>query len=388
MSPRGTRGAYRKEERAKLPPQLQKELVEKAAARHGNCQELAKALEIPKSSVHYYRIGRLTVPLSLMESMLREAADPDLEKRVRGAIETLDRTWANYYSSGIMREMYRQKVRLPTREELEKDDELRRKAAAVVSYVMAEGSIWLQKEEWGEAAANITFADHETDLYEHFRGLVLDVFDYDIRPPQPPGNGAKAIRGFINSRFIAEWLMQNGVPAGAKASQAFHLPNWVMDSDDQYTWASATQPWCDGEGSVLMDYKGEARGFTVGQSRHTDLDLESVPSRLIRTADNGLGKEVLREVPLFGVNALDYISTLWRSEILADVSKLCWRLRLSHRVEFHRAHLKEDGFWSAIWGLRFGAEATLRMIELGLITQKRKRSALANRWKIDSTNNI
>ena len=53
MPPRGTRGAYRKEDRVKLPLELQRELVEKAAARVGNCQVLAGNLDLPKSSIHY-----------------------------------------------------------------------------------------------------------------------------------------------------------------------------------------------------------------------------------------------------------------------------------------------------------------------------------------------
>jgi hypothetical protein len=52
MCPRGTRGAYRKEERAELPIELQKKLVERAAARFGTLGKLAKDLELPKSSIH------------------------------------------------------------------------------------------------------------------------------------------------------------------------------------------------------------------------------------------------------------------------------------------------------------------------------------------------
>ena len=245
----GRRGAYRKEDRVGLPGELQRELVDKAAARHGNCQELAKALGIPKSSVHYYRTGRLTLPTSVLDRMLEEAGDDGLERRVREAARDLDRTWANYYSSSIMREMYRQKVRLPTLEELQRDDELRRKAAAIVSYVMAEGSIWIKKNRFDEGIVNITLADHETDLYDHFRGLCRDVFDYDIGPPQPPGNGAKAIRGFIYSRFIAEWLLTQGVPEGEKSCHAQEAPYMGRIIRDHLTWIAALQPCCDGEGA-------------------------------------------------------------------------------------------------------------------------------------------
>jgi len=372
MGPRGTRGAYRKEERAKLPPQLQKELVEKAAARHGNCQELAKALEIPKSSVHYYRIGRLTIPVSLVESMLREAADPDLERRVRGAIETRDRTWANYYSSGIMREMYRQKVRLPTRDQLEKNDDLRRKAAAIISYVMAEGSVWMQKEKWGEASANITFAEHETDLYEHFRGLVLDVFDYDIGPPQPPGNGALAIRGFIYSRFVAEWLADNCVPHGEKSAQSFGLPYWVKNSTDPGTWSSALQPWCDGEGCVMVSRGGRLLGFVVVQSKHTDLDLDLLPASIINGPNRNAPVGALRKHGVFGIPVADYLKMCCRSQILDEVQCLFNRIGVNPRKRIFSLHLKNDGFWSCIWGLHFTREETMILLQQGLVIQSRK----------------
>ena len=148
MAGRGTRGAYRKEDRVSLPPELQKELVEKAATKYGNCQELSKHLNIPKSSVHYYLVGRLTIPVSVLDEMVKVADDNDLERRIRERGITKDRTWANELAISVYREMCREKLRLPTRDELEKDDDLRRKAAAIVSYVLAEGSVWLQKEKW------------------------------------------------------------------------------------------------------------------------------------------------------------------------------------------------------------------------------------------------
>lgn len=124
-----------------LPPELQKELVEKAAAKYGNCQELAKHLNIPKSSVHYYRIGRLTMPLSVLEQMMEIVNDDGLRDRIEARGVTKDRSWATEYAQDIFREMCREKVRLPTKEELAENDDLRRKAAAIVSYVLAEGSI-------------------------------------------------------------------------------------------------------------------------------------------------------------------------------------------------------------------------------------------------------
>jgi hypothetical protein len=224
MTTRGTRGAYRREDRIALPQELQKELIEKAAAKYGNCQELAKHLNIPKSSVHYYRIGRLTIPISILNQMLQIAGDKSLEERIADRGIAKDRTWANEYAISVFREMCRDRLRLPTKDELGKDDELRRKAATIVSYVLAEGSVWLQKEKWGECAVNITFANHETDLYDHFRSLCRDVFFYEIGPPQKPGNGAAAIRGFIYSRFVAEWLIENGVLPGYKSARELHLP--------------------------------------------------------------------------------------------------------------------------------------------------------------------
>src|SRR4030042_1371935 len=141
--------------------------------------------------------------------------------------------------------MCRDRLRRPTRDELEKDDDLRRKAAAIVSYVLAEGSVWLQKEKWGECAVNITFGRHETDLYDHFRSLCKDVFRYDIGPARLPGNGAIAIRGFVYTRFIAEWFMENGVLPGEKSARNLHLPDWIMKSNDELTLISALQPGFD-----------------------------------------------------------------------------------------------------------------------------------------------
>lgn len=233
-----------------LPQELQRELVHKAAATCGNCQELAKRLDIPKSSVHYYLVGRLTMPVSVLKMMLELACDKELEERIRDRGIAKNMTWANQYAQSIHRDMIISRFRLPSREELENDNELRRKAAAIVSYIMAEGSIWLLDREFGGHAANITFADHETDLYAHFGVLCNDVFNHDIGPPQRPGNEANAIRGFIYSRFVAEWLIENGVNAGEKAVGDLRLPEWVMKSDDPGTWVSALQPWCDGEGAV------------------------------------------------------------------------------------------------------------------------------------------
>ncbi len=379
MTTRGTRGAYRKEDRIALPPELQKELVEKAAAKFGNCQELAKHLNIPKSSVHYYRIGRLTMPVSILDQMLQIAGDDDLEERVKGRGITKDRTWANEQAISVFREMCREKLRLPTRDELEKDDELRRKAAAIISYVLAEGSVWLQKEKWGECAVNITFAAHETDLYDHFRSLCKDVFLYDIGAPQKPGNGAVAIRGFIYSRFVAEWLMENGALPGDKSARELHLPTWVMDCDDKETLIAALQPWCDGEGSVASTPIGTPVGFSITQSRHTNLDLMQVSSKLIHGADHGIGIRQMAKITVFGVPIHEYLAAICRSEILGDLRTLFNRLGMNPTMKINRLRLKNDGFWSCIWSLTFGSDDTKEIRKHELVIQEKKRRALEMR---------
>jgi len=366
---RGTRGAYRKEDRVALPPELQRELIDKAASRYGNCQELAKHLEIPKSSVHYYRIGRLTIPQSLLEKMLDTANDDDLRERVTNRGIAKDRTWANEYAISVYREMCRDKVRLPTKEELESDDELRRKAAAIVSYVMAEGSVWLMKKEWGELAANITFGSHETDLYDHFRSLCNAVFSCDIGPPQMPGNGAKAIRGFIYSRFVAEWLVANGVPIGDKASAAYHLPSWVMQSRDHLTWCASLQPWFDGEGHVSR----KLGNILVGQSRHSDLDVYVLPHKLVsRGASRYMTSAELRSVDVFGIRANDYLSVMSRSEVFDDVLTLIQRLGVDARIRLASAHLKDDGFWSANWIITVPRRYASSVLTMDLMRQNMK----------------
>ena len=359
-----------------LPAELQKELVEKAAAKYGNCQELAKHLNIPKSSVHYYRIGRVTMPVSVMERMLEIAGDLDLKDRITDRGITKDRTWANEYAVSVYREMCRDKVRLPTRKELEEDDELRRKAASIISYVLAEGSVWLQKEKWGECVVNITFALHETDLYEHFRSLCKDVFLYDIGPPQRPGNEAQAIRGFIYSRFVAEWLIENGVMPGEKAARELHLPRWIMDSVDSKTWVSALQPWCDGEGSAAKSVSSRSVSFRISQSRHTPLDVNILPCAIIENKRARISSADLIRLQTLGISAYDYCESSCRSEILDDVSTLFNRLGMTPKLDLDGLDLKDNGFWSCRWTMRFGVRDSGRLVGLGLVIQDRKRMVL------------
>lgn len=377
MKTRGTRGAYRKEDRIALPPELQKELVEKAAAKYGNCQELAKHLNIPKSSVHYYRIGRLTMPLSVLENMLTVADDRNLEERVRGLGITKDRLWAIEHAKSVYIDMCKERVRLPTRDDLRLNDDLRRRAAAIVSYLLAEGSVWMQKEKWGEYAANITLAEHETDLYRHFRLLCRDVFRYDVGPAQRPGNDAKAIRGFIYSRFVAEWLIEFGVPAGDKASMESHLPDWVMDSTDRATWVAALQPICDGEGCVSISLKQGLRGFSIVQSRHTDLDLSEPPKKTgSRSNARNLPIYELQNRLVFGIPVLDYCSMTARSGLLDDSAVLFRRLGLHPRLKIASLYLKDDGYWSCNWIAAFPRADLRRILEEGLVTQDLKRYGL------------
>ncbi|OGS45182.1 MAG: hypothetical protein A3K76_06955 [Euryarchaeota archaeon RBG_13_57_23] len=374
MTNRGTRGAYRKEDRISLPPELQKELVEKAAARYGNCQELAKHLNIPKSSVHYYRIGRLTMPVSILEQMLKIAGDASLEARVKNAGIEKDRTWANEYAISIYREMCREKLRLPTREELETDDDLRRKAATIISYVLAEGSIWLQKEKWGECAVNITFAEHETDLYEHFRRLCREVFLCDIGPPQRPGNGAAAIRGFIYSRFAAEWFIEQGVHPGDKAARELHIPGWITKSGDPLTWTAALQPWCDGEGSVYRSQHGGHKKFSMVQARHTDLECVTIPRNSIcGDSKRSISHGYLINHQIYGIPVLGYCWAISRSEVLDDVADLFRRVGFHPRVQISSLYLKNDGFWSCHWTLTIPSYEIHSMVGLGIITQLRKK---------------
>ncbi|MEM0343033.1 MAG: hypothetical protein QXU73_02105 [Thermoplasmata archaeon] len=373
---RGTRGAYRREDRVQLPKELQRKLVGKAAQRAGSCQELARVLNIPKSSVHYYLVGRLTMPKSVLEDMLEVASDEDLTACVMSQGVERDRTWANQHAQSVYRDQLISRLRLPTREDLENDDDLRRKAAAIVSYVMAEGSIWMQTKKWGEHAANITFAAHETDLYEHFRSLLRDVSDYEMGPPEKPGNQTNAIRGFIYSRFVAEWLFENGVPVGEKSSAPYHLPEWVLHSRDRGTLVSALQPWCDGEGSVKTTREGSL-AFVLSQSRHTDLDFETVPLRMASYGSPPtIGIHAIRALEVFTVPLEDYCKALFKSEILWDLQSIATRIGLRPRIRLETMNLKQNGFWSCCWAMRFEGRDTLMLVRIGGILQQMKRTAV------------
>jgi hypothetical protein len=318
-----------------------------------------------------------------MESMLSLAADEELEEEVREAATRKDRTWANAYAAGIHREMCRGRLRLPTQEELEHDDDLRRKAAAITSYVMAEGSIWIKHNRFDAGIVNITFADHETDLYEHFRSPCNDVFRYDIGPPQRPGSDARAIRGFIYSRFVAEWLLGQGVAKGEKSAEAMHLPRWVMESEDDVSMACALQPFFDGEGHVCLSADSKRAGVMVVQARHTDLDLAVLPRRLrwgsiARTLPTGL----LARNQVYGIVVPTYCGALHRSEVLDDAFTLLRRLGFSPTLRLSSMYLKDDGFWSAHWTLSIGTRESARLADVGILTQSRKVARLRPARKI------
>ncbi len=369
MGPKRTRGAYRKEERAELPQGLQRKMVDCAAAKYGTTEKLAKALEIPKSSAHYYRSGRLTIPVSIMDRMLAIAADPELEEEVRNAAIIKDRTWANSYAANINREMCKKRLRLPTVEELQSNDELRRKAAAIVSYVMAEGSIWIRDDKDGEGTVNITFADHETDLYEHFRSLCKDVFDYDIGSPQLPGNGARAIRGFIYSRFVADWLMANGVVDGEKSAKEMHIPDWVMNSSDSCTIIAALQPWCDGEGTVIAN-----RSLQMAQSVHTAFTSSDLPRELGHPRHGYILRSELAEISYQGSTVLQHCETNSRCAIFEDLQMISSVLGLKPQLRIGRIVIKNDDCWSCIWSLTYGSRDSMILVQSGALRQWRKRS--------------
>jgi hypothetical protein len=316
------------------------------------------------------------MPVSVLQEMLRIANDEGLRGRIESKGITKDRSWSTEYAQDIFREMCRERVRLPTKEELENDDALRRNAAAVVSYVLAEGSVWLQKERFGEHAINITFADHETDLYEHFRTLCSKVFAYDIGPPQRPGNGARAIRGFIYSRFIAEWIVENGVRVGDKSSQSLRLPRWVRESKDDKTILSALQPWCDGEGHVQVSGSSANRQFSISQSRHTDIDVVTLDCRLASPIGRSLSTGKISRMSMFNIAALDYLEALCRSTVLDDVTSMFRRVGFRPRIGISQLRHKDDGFWSCIWTLRFDSADTVKLGHDGLVTQEKKRIML------------
>lgn len=237
---------------------------------------------------------------------------------------------------------------------------------------MAEGSIWIKHNRYDAGMVNITFADHETDLYEHFRSLCNDVFAYDIGPPQKPGNGAKAIRGFICSRFIAEWLIAQGVADGEKSSRDLHLPGWVLQSRHAGTLVAALQPWCDGEGSVTG--RGSPCAFSIPQSRHTLLSDGDVSYSLANLKHGYIGKTVLSTVTISDTTALNVCRGRFRSSILDDVGRLCVLLGLNPTVDVGRLTMKADGLWSCVWFLTFDQRDTLELYRLGAITQSRKRA--------------
>jgi hypothetical protein len=149
-----------------------------------------------------------------------------------------------------------------------------------------------------------------------------------------------------------------------------------MKSNDEKTLIAALQPWCDGEGSVASSPIGTPIGFSIAQSRHTDLDVTQVPSKLIHAADKGIGNKQMAQITVFGIRVQEYLSAICRSEILGDLRTLFGRLGMSPTMRISRLRLKEDGFWSCIWSLRFGSRDTREIMKHNLVRQEKKRRAL------------
>ncbi len=209
------------------------------------------------------------------------------------------------------------------------------------------------------------------------RSLCRDVFKYDIGPPQPPGNGAKAISGFIYSRFVAEWLVENGVPEGEKSAKPVHLPGWVVGSDDRMTLCAAVQPWFDGEGSVTESCNSDWHAISMSQSRHTDLDFNSLPRHLCsRGAGRVLSIGTARGTEVYGIPVTAYCGMASRSEIFDDVAGMLRRLGYRPRMRMSCLRLNDSGFWSCIWQITISAVETRRLVSDGIVTQQRKREAI------------
>ncbi len=223
------------------------------------------------------------------------------------------------------------------------EDNLRRKAAALISYVVAEGSVWIKRNRYDEWIVNTAFADHEEDMYDHFRGSCRDVFNHDIGPCQAPGNGAQAIRGFVYSTLIAQWLVGNGVPIGEELSQEVHLPEWVMQTNHLHATECGLQPGCDEEGSVVC-LNAKRPGLAVCQSRHTDSNFELALAVIDGTLRRDFSKRDAKRGTIEGTELYSLCRAMYRSEILEDVAVLFRRHGFRAYTDLGVMRLKEDGF--------------------------------------------
>ena len=83
----------------------------------------------------------------------------------------------------------------------------------------------------------------------------------------------------------------------------------------------------------------------------------------------------LARITIFGKPAMKYLEGQHRSEILDDVASLFMRLGFAPKIVIKGLAIKDDGFYSCIWELRFSGRETSRLVSLGLITQVNKVSA-------------
>ena len=87
-------------------------------------------------------------------------------------------------------------------------------------------------------------------------------------------------------------------------------------------------------------------------------------------------KGEMKSAGLYGVNLFDCCSALFRSDIMDDVADLFKKLGFRPRVDIVGLRLKDDGYWSCFWIIRFGGFETERLLQEGLIMQRRKVSRL------------
>jgi hypothetical protein len=98
---------------------------------------------------------------------------------------------------------------------------------------------------------------------------------------------------------------------------------------------------------------------------------------LTSTIGKAICKGKLVGAQVFGIPVVDYCAALFRSTVLDDVRELFERLGFKPRTTLAALRYKNDGFWSCIWTMRFDSTDTLELLRLGLITQSRKRDAMA-----------
>jgi len=119
------------------------------------------------------------------------------------------------------------------------------------------------------------------------------------------------------------------------------------------------------------------KDFTLAQSRHTDLDLDSLPMRRESgTNSRTLCLANLRNSVVFGVPILDYCSALARSALLDDAIILFKKLGFKPKLGITCMYLKDDGLWSCIWQVGISRIDHQKLLEYNLVKQDLKRHAL------------